>query len=169
MKKKTQNGRFREIFPGALPSHSVTLDALWSQTLRRGPSLGAVSAAEAVPGERVGPSWDTALGVHGAGCLQEWSFLHMDPLPLTSWSWKNGAFHHWLSETGTPFLTFWLRDPKVIASQLKQIEKWVWANLHSSHQSNKSESFPAHPTLFPSKFSFTLQRYVIWSPGSNDL
>lgn len=55
MKKKTQNGRFREIFLGALPSHSVTLDALWSQTLRRGPSLGAVSAAEAAPGDRVGP------------------------------------------------------------------------------------------------------------------
>lgn len=55
MKNKTQNGRFREIFPGALPSHSVTLDALWSQTLQRGPRLGAVSAAEAAPGERVGP------------------------------------------------------------------------------------------------------------------
>lgn len=55
MKKKTQNGRCGETFPGALPSHSVTLDALWSQTLQRGPGLGVVSAAEAAPGERVGP------------------------------------------------------------------------------------------------------------------
>ena len=136
-----------------------------------GPSLGAVSAARAVPGERAGPHWDSTLGVHGAGGRGQCAavVLPAHRSPASNIMILKTDFHHWLSEPGTPFLTFWLGNPKVIVSQLKRIEKWIWANLHSSNQSNKSESFPANPTLLPSKFSFTLQRSVIWSPGSNDL
>ena len=73
MKKKTQNGRFREIFPGALPSLPVTLDALWSQTLRRGPKPGGGLCCQSSTWREGRTtlrlhSWGTWSGEQGAVC-----------------------------------------------------------------------------------------------------